>query len=57
MKDPAVYEFDIEAADEGERLDSYLNQQFTDLSRSYLQKIIKGGGCLVNGVVVTKAGF
>ena len=33
----------------GRRLDSFLAARFTDRSRSYFQKIIKSGNCLVNG--------
>lgn len=33
----------------GRRLDSFLAARFTDRSRSYFQKLIKSGNCLVNG--------
>ncbi len=36
----------------GKRLDSWLSEQFEELSRSYLQKLIKEGHVLVNGRAV-----
>ena len=57
MDECSLYEFDIEPSEDDERLDAYLNEQFADLSRSYISKVIKNGGCLVNDVIVTKAGF
>lgn len=33
----------------GIRIDSYLSQELPGLSRSYIQKIMKGGGCTVGG--------
>ena len=38
------------------RLDKYLTEQFPEQTRSYLQKLIKDGGVLVNGKTV-KAGY
>ena len=43
-----IYELTAESA-AGQRIDKYLSEQLADLSRSYLQKIIKDGNVLVNG--------
>ena len=43
-----IYELTVESA-AGQRIDKYLSEQLADLSRSYLQKIIKDGNVLVNG--------
>lgn len=40
------------AEDEEQRIDRYLASQMDTLSRSYLQKILKSGGVLVNGTAV-----
>ena len=40
----------------GMRLDRYLSEQFSDLTRSYLQKLIKDGAASVNGKTA-KAGL
>lgn len=34
---------------DGERIDKYLSQELPDYSRSFMQKIIKDGGVLING--------
>ena len=39
-----------------ERLDSYVAEQLTDMSRSRIQSLIKSGDVTVNGVK-TKAGY
>jgi 23S rRNA pseudouridine1911/1915/1917 synthase len=44
---------EIEAATSADRLDTYLAQELTDLSRSRLQKLIAAGQVLVNGTVET----
>lgn len=38
----------IEAEDEGSRIDKFLNEYFPDLSRSFLQNIIKEGNVLIS---------
>lgn len=40
--------FKVDAAEAGERIDKYLSVQQPELSRSYLQKIVKDGLLLVN---------
>lgn len=49
-------EFLIKGRMEGRRLDAYLGKRFFEYSRSYLQKLIKGGHVLVDGKSV-KAGY
>ncbi len=46
-----IREFTAEGAD-GLRIDRYLSDREEDLSRSYLQKLLKEGGVLVNGKAV-----
>ena len=46
-----VKEFLVEEDEEGDRLDVYLADQFVDMSRSYIQKIIKDKKVTVNGKV------
>jgi len=41
--------FKVGNAEAGKRMDKYLTEQLPELSRSYLQKIIKDGQVLVNG--------
>jgi len=41
-------DFQVEEAYEHERLDKYLSEQCRDLSRSYIQKLLKGGNIQVN---------
>ena len=48
-------EFVVEAEQAGERLDRYLTLIYANQSRSFFQKLIKGGN--VNGKAVTKAGY
>lgn len=43
---------EITVADGGIRIDRYLAGEFTDLSRSYLQKLVKDGLVMVNGTPV-----
>ena len=40
-----------------ERLDKLLASQIPELSRSKIEKLIKSGFCLVNGIKISKAGF
>ena len=49
-------EFVVEAEQAGERLDRYLTLIYANQSRSFFQKLIKGGNVSVNGKAVTKAG-
>lgn len=46
-----IREFLVEEDDEGDRLDVYLADQFVDMSRSYIQKIIKDKKVTVNGKI------
>ncbi len=46
-----IREFLVEEDEEGDRLDVYLLDQFVDMSRSYIQKIIKDKKVTVNGKV------
>ena len=41
--------FTVTGEGEASRLDAFLSAQLDGLSRSYIQKILKGGGVLVNG--------
>ena len=44
--------FTVETEDEDTRVDAYLASQIDRMSRSYIQKILKQGGVLVNGKAV-----
>ena len=44
---PVIYELTAESV-AGQRIDKYLSGQLADLSRSYLQKLLKDGGVEVN---------
>lgn len=46
-----IREFLLEEDEEGDRLDVYLADQFVDMSRSYIQKIIKDKKVTVNGKI------
>lgn len=46
-----IKEFLVEEDEEGDRLDVYLADQFVDMSRSYIQKIIKDKKVTVNGKI------
>ncbi|MFU2416929.1 RluA family pseudouridine synthase [Peptacetobacter sp. AB800] len=46
-----IREFLVEEDEEGDRLDIYLADQFVDMSRSYIQKIIKDKKVTVNGKI------
>ena len=45
-------EFDILDVDAGIRVDKYLSEELPDISRSYIQKLIKEEQITVNGKVV-----
>lgn len=45
------YQFIVEDEHQGERIDKCIADVFDDLSRSYVQKLIKDGRVLINGVV------
>ncbi len=47
-----IVTFQIEAEQEGSRIDSFLSSELDSLSRSYIQKILKSGGVLVNDKTV-----
>lgn len=49
---PNKFEFLIEAA--GERIDRFLTEQFSDKTRSFVQKLIEDKDVLVNGQTVSK---
>ena len=51
MENKSQYNFVVTQEEEGLRLDRYLTQNVTVRSRSYLQKLVKQGSILVNGVV------
>ena len=51
-----VREFLVLEEEEGDRLDVYLSSQLGDMSRSYIQKIIKDKKVKVNDKVVTELG-
>ncbi len=43
-----VYEFEVDAENAGVRIDNFLNKYIEDLSRSYIQQLIKDGFVKVN---------
>ena len=43
-----VYEFEVDAENAGVRIDNFLNKYIEDLSRSYIQHLIKDGFVKVN---------
>ncbi len=45
------YRISVEEGQQGERIDKYIADVFADLSRSYVQKLIKEGRVLINGTV------
>ena len=51
------YEFTVEEEYREERIDKCISGLLCDLSRSYIQKMIKDGNVLCDGVIVSKAGF
>lgn len=46
-----IREFLVIEEEEGDRLDVYLSQQLGDMSRSYIQKIVKENKVKVNGKI------
>ena len=48
---PVTYELTVQSG-AGQRIDKYLSEQLSDLTRSYLQKLLKDGGVTVNGKTV-----
>jgi 23S rRNA pseudouridine1911/1915/1917 synthase len=48
-----VNEFDLIVEEDGTRLDRYLAQELTELSRSRIQQLIEDGNLLLNGEVCT----
>ena len=47
-----IREFDVLEGQEGIRIDKYLSEEIPDISRSYIQKLIKDDQITVNGKVV-----
>ena len=54
MPDKNNYIFLIDEESGGERIDSYLSEQISELSRSRIQKAIRGGDLFVGGEAVRK---
>lgn len=48
MSDELVYEYLITVEDEGERIDKFISKNLPDMSRSYIQKLIKDKNISVN---------
>lgn len=46
-----LFQFIVEKEEEGERIDKYIHLLIEDVSRSYIQKMIKDGNLLINGNV------
>lgn len=51
QEQPVIQTFEVEAAQEGIRLDKFLSLIYPDLSRSYFHKLIKSGQVLVANAV------
>jgi len=51
MEDKQVYQFDIEAEQQGTRIDVVLSLALPDTSRSFIQKLFEKDGITVNGKV------
>jgi 23S rRNA-/tRNA-specific pseudouridylate synthase len=49
MNEPRIYTFIVDEEESGERLDSWLAAHVPELSRSRIQKALKGGEVLVGG--------
>lgn len=47
--------YQISIADDGKRLDQYISQEKPDLTRAFVQKLIKSGSVFVNSKKITKA--
>ena len=54
MPEKNTYSFLIDEESGGERIDSYLSEQIPELSRSRIQKAIRGGDLSVGGELVRK---
>jgi 23S rRNA pseudouridine1911/1915/1917 synthase len=50
-----IYQFQIQSGDET-RVDKYLSEQFPEISRSRIKKLIEAGNVTLDDVVVNKAG-
>ncbi|PJI09909.1 MULTISPECIES: RluA family pseudouridine synthase [Clostridium] len=46
------FNFTTEESNDNERIDVYLSSKFTDISRSYIQELIKKKSAIVNGKIV-----
>ena len=55
MNEPRVYTFIVDEEESGERLDSWLAGRVPELSRSRIQKALKGGEVLIDGIPVGKS--
>ena len=51
---PEKYVFKVNSDSEGERLDKYLSEALSDVTRSAVQKIIDGGGAVSDGKTLDK---
>ncbi len=51
-----VQEFEVTAAEDGERLDRYLVRIYTEQSRSFFQNLIRDGAVTINAGVAEKTG-
>lgn len=57
MTERTVHSFVVDEEDEGERIDVFLGERVPALSRSRVQKEIRGGGVEVNGAGVRKSSY
>lgn len=46
------FNFNVEESNDNQRIDVYLSSKFTDISRSYIQELIKKKSAIVNGKIV-----
>ncbi len=56
MAEELRQEFEVTEEYDGERIDRYLTQIYTDQSRSFFQKLIRSGNVTIQGKPVTKTG-
>lgn len=49
MSEENKLSFQVEPSEAGQRIDSYLSEKLPDLTRSYLQKLIREGYVLLEG--------
>ena len=54
--DKHMRHYTVTSADNGKRLDQFVSQEKPDLTRAFIQKLIKGGSVFVNNKKITKAG-